>query len=426
MERSGKLRILLVLFVILIPAGICTNRGSATAQNGVEVCSSNIALGREFIEAGPSCSAINTEEYPPIYLRGQIEPTVNVVMLIPDGAGLTHRTLARIVRNSANSRLPSEKMWEVGIADTHSADALVTDSAAAATQLSTGYWTNNGMISVTPDGTLAKTILELAKEQGKSAGLIATSRITHATPAAFGGHCAAREDEDEIALWMLSNEVDVLIGGGRRHFLPDSGTGKRTDNLNLLSEFEKLGWAVTDSFDALTTNGAARICAFLANSHLPPAVDREYTLQDLTHEAIRRLSTNPRGFFLMVEGSQIDFAAHMNDEVRVVEELLDFEGAVAEAFEFAKVDGNTLVVVVGDHETGGLAIVGGSTDSTEAEVKWACNEHTGSPVVVYSYGPSSYLLGAHMYLADIPVIIARSWGVTEFGPERKCLFLSSE
>lgn len=124
------------------------------------------------------------------------------------------------------------------------------------------------MLSVTPDGTVAKTILELAKEQGKSAGLIATSRITHATPAAFGGHCAAREDEDEIALWMLANEVDVLIGGGRRHFLPDSGTGKRTDDLNLLSKFEKLGWAVTDSFDALTTDGSAGICGLLANSHL--------------------------------------------------------------------------------------------------------------------------------------------------------------
>jgi alkaline phosphatase len=378
------------------------------AQNGVEVCSSNIALGREFIETGPSCSAINTEEYPPIYLRGQTEPTINVIMLIADGAGLTHRTLAWIIRSGANSRLPSEKMWEVGIADTHSADALVTDSAAAATQLATGYWTSNGMISVTPDGTLAKTILELAKEQGKSAGLIATSRITHATPAAFGGHCAAREDEDEIALWMLTNEVDVLIGGGRRHFLPDSGTGKRTDNLNLLSEFEKLGWAVTDSFDTLTTDGSARVCALLANNHLPPAANREYTLQDLIHEAIRRLSTNPRGFFLMVEGSQIDFAAHMNDEVRAVEDLLDFEGAVA------------------DHETGGLAIVGGSTDSNEAEIAWACNEHTGSPVVVYSYGPNSHLLGAHMYLADIPAIIALSWGETQFGPERKCLFLLSE
>jgi alkaline phosphatase len=402
MERSGKLHILVVLLVLLIPAGICANRGSAMAHNGV------------------------TEEYPPIYLRGQIEPTVNVIMLIPDGAGLTHRTLARIVRSSAYSRLPSEKMWEVGIADTHSADALVTDSAAAATQLATGYWTSNGMISVTPDGTLAKTIFELAKEQGKSAGLIATSRITHATPAAFGGHCAAREDEDEIALWMLANEVDVLIGGGRRHFLPDSGTGKRTDNLNLLSEFEKLGWAVTDSFDTLTTDGSARVCALLANNHLPPAANREYTLQDLIHEAIRRLSTNPRGFFLMVEGSQIDFAAHMNDEVRAVEELLDFEGAVAEAFEFAKADGNTLVVAVADHETGGLAIVGGSTDSNEAEIAWACNEHTGSPVVVYSYGPNSHLLGAHMYLADIPAIIALSWGETQFGPERKCLFLLSE
>ncbi|NLB72461.1 MAG: alkaline phosphatase [Firmicutes bacterium] len=426
MKRSGKLRILVALLVLLIPACICANRGGAMAQNGVEACSSNIALVRELIGAGPSCGTITAEEYPPIYLRGQIEPTANVIMLIPDGAGLTHRTLARIVYGGANSRLPSEKMWEVGIADTHSADALVTDSAAAATQLATGYWTNNGMISVTPEGALAKTILELAKEQGKSTGLVATSRITHATPAAFGGHCAAREDEDEIALWMLANEVDVLIGGGRRHFLPDSGTGKRMDNLNLLSEFRKSGWEIADSFDSLRDNGSARICALLANSHLPPAPNREYTLQDLTHEAIRRLSTNPRGFFLMVEGSQIDFAAHMNDEAGVVEELLDFEGAVAEAFQFAKVDGNTLVVVVADHETGGLAIVGGSTDSNEAEIEWACNEHTGSPVVVYSYGPNSYLLGAHIYLADIPFIIARSWGATQFGPERKCLFLSSE
>lgn len=424
MDRAREFRVLFVVLIISALAAATTNGSDVIAPEKVEAYVSDIALGMTpsgdniSMRAEPSCSEINTEKYPPIYLRGQIEPTTNVIMLIADGAGLVHRTLARVMSSGVSSRLPSEKMWEVGIADTHSADAFVTDSAAAATQLATGYWTNNGMISVAPCGTAVKTILELAKELGKSAGIVATSRITHATPAAFGGHCAAREDENEIALWMLANEVDVLIGGGRRHFLPDSEPGKRTDGRNLLSELEESGWTVQDSFDFLKNDRSDKVCALLANSHLPPAADREYTLQELTNEAIRRLSTNPYGFFLMVEGSQIDFAAHNNDGARVVEELLDFEGAVAEACEFAKKDGNTLVVVVSDHETGGLAIVGGSADSTKAEIAWACNEHTASPVVIYSYGPNSYLLGAHMYLADIPVIIARSWGETHFGPER--------
>jgi hypothetical protein len=206
MDRAKEFRVLLVLLIISALAAATTNGSDAIASKKIEAYVSDIALGMTpsgdniSIEAESSYSEIITEEYPPICLRGQIEPTTNVIMLIADGAGLVHRTLARVMSSGVSSRLPSEKMWEVGIADTHSADAFVTDSAAAATQLATGYWTNNGMISVAPCGTAVKTILELAKELGKSAGIVATSRITHATPAAFGGHCAAREDENEIAL----------------------------------------------------------------------------------------------------------------------------------------------------------------------------------------------------------------------------------
>lgn len=362
-------------------------------------------------------------QLPPLVLRGEPEPVRNVILLVGDGTGIAQRTLTRIVMGGANNPLPSELMWEVGLANTHSANALVTDSAAAATQLATGHWTNNGMRSVTPEGERVKTILELARELGKATGLVATSEITHATPAAFAAHETDRGDQTDVAVWMLKNRVDVLIGGGRSQFLPRSELGSRTDGRNILSEFEFAGWKVFDNMESVKKDSSPRILALISKAQLAYAEYRGDTLADMTEEALKRLAQKPNGFFLMVEGSQIDWACHDNIGRRMVHEAMEFEDAVDVALDYARKRDDTLVIVVADHETGGLAITGGSPDSTSVEIRWIGTDHTGTPVAVYSYGPSSHLLGGHMYLADIPVIIARSWGVDDFGPSRQVIQL---
>ncbi len=377
----------------------------------------------ELVDLGmPVCGS---GKLPPLILRGSVEPVKNVILLIGDGEGIAQRTLTRIVMGGANNPLPAELMWEVGLANTHSADALVTDSAASATQMATGYWTNNGMLGMTAENVRIKTILELARELGKATGLVATTEITHATPAAFAAHVSDREAQGDIAIWLFKSRVDVLIGGGRDQFLPRSARGNRADERDVLGEFEFAGWRVFDSIESVKKNSSPRIVALLHRSHLPQATDRDYTLADMTREALKRLSQKPNGFFVMVEGSQIDWACHDNDGARTVHEAMDFEGAVQVAMDYARNHDDTLVIVVADHETGGLAIAGGAPDSTSAQVQWAVADHTGTPVAIYSHGPSSHLLGGHMYLADIPVIIARAWGVDSFGPPRQVIQLEA-
>lgn len=229
-------------------------------------------------------------QLPPLVLRGEPEPVRNVILLVGDGTGIAQRTLTRIVMGGANNPLPSELMWEVGLANTHSANALVTDSAAAATQLATGYWTNNGMLSVRPEGERVETILELARELGKATGLVATSEITHATPAAFAAHETDRGDQTDVAVWMLKNRVDVLIGGGRSQFLPRSELGSRTDGRNILSEFEFAGWKVFDNMESVKKDSSPRILALISKAQLAYAEYRGDTLADMTEEALKRLA----------------------------------------------------------------------------------------------------------------------------------------
>lgn len=356
---------------------------------------------------------------PVLYLHEPVKPAKNAILLINDGTGLSHRTLARICAGGPNYRLPSEQMPIVGLANTHSRGSLVTDSAAAGTQLATGYWVNNRTISVDPDGVPLKTILELAKELSKSTGIITTDSVTGATPASFGSHAGDRGDDPAISTGIFDNRVDVVMGGGRKHFVPGTENGARIDGRNLLKELQDEGFTVVDNVDDLKADNNLRAWALLNSGSLTGAASRNYTLGDLTEEAIRRLSQNENGFFLMVEGDQIDGGGHNNDGYRVVTEMLDFETAVQVAVDFASGRDDTLVVVVADHETGGLGITSGSAYGTSAEIGWVHTGHTGSPVAVYSCGPNSVLLGSHMYLANIPKIISLGWGVTDFGPERE-------
>ena len=397
----------LVTVSLLIACSILAVQPLATIAAGFETFELPIA---EFEPGMPS-----------LYLRGPVEPAKNVILLISDGTGINHRTLVRIASGGANSKLPSERLFEVGLANTHSLDSLVTDSAASATQIATGNWVPNRTISVNADGEPLQTILELAKTLGKSTGIITTDRVTGATPAGFAGHVPDRDMKNEIAQIILENDsVDVLIGGGKKNFQsPVAGKkGDRTDGRDLLEEAAERGVTICNSIYELRADDSPRTWALLSSGSMTAAVKRNYTLGDLTSEALRRLSQNPEGFFLMVERDQIDGGGHDNDIWRMALELLDFETAVEVATEFAENRDDTLVIVVSDHETGGLAITNGQAQSTEVEYGWIHGGHTGTPVAIYSSGPNSFLLGGHIYLADISKIIAFGWDIYDFGPDR--------
>ena len=281
----------------------------------------------------------------------------NVVLMIADGFGPASATLGRTAKGAP---LAFDSVL-VGSVETSAADGRVTDSAASATAYACGPKTYSGAIGVTPDGTPCRTVLEAAAARGMATGLVATSRVTDATPAAFAAHVADRDGEAEIARQMAASGVDLLFGGGARLFAGSSDAAP-TDPAPLAEAMAADGWAVAldrAGYDAL---GALPAAALLAPSNLAYEIDRGGTdqpsLAEMTEKALGLLAAEAdgRGFFLVVEGSRIDDAAHRNDPAAHLGDVLAYDRAVATALAWAARDGNTLVVSTADHETGGLTL----------------------------------------------------------------------
>jgi alkaline phosphatase len=322
--------------------------------------------------------------------RPDASPT-NVILLIGDGMGVSHVTAARIELGPLNM----ERLPVGGLLMTFAENRLVTDSAASGTAFATGHKTKNGAISVAIDGTSLKTVLEHAEERGMATGLVATCSITHATPAVFASHVDSRDNYLEIAHQMSSSGVDVMFGGGWSHFLPDTEQGgARKDGINLLDRLrERMPVALSiDEFRALPETDAA--AAFFAPEHPTTADEREPGLAELTDRAIDILSRDDDGFFLMVEGSQIDWAGHENHHEWLIGEMADFDEAVGAAMDFAERDGATLVVVTADHETGAYAVLDGSLEKASVtRPAFGSDNHSASMVPLMAYGPGSESLG---------------------------------
>jgi alkaline phosphatase len=250
------------------------------------------------------------------------------------------------------------------------ADALVTESAAAASQLATGMMTTIGTISMAADGkTPVKTILEIARDKGMAAGLVTTSGITDATPAAFAAHVAHRSDESSVAEQELRAGIDVLLGGRKQFFLSEAAAGRRTDGRNLLDEARAAGYAVIDTADELTRVEGGRVLGLFNMGNMAYEIDRattaEPSLAEMTAKTFQVLSRNPTGFFAMIEGGRIDHASHRNDAAGTIRDTLAFDEAVGVALEFQQKNPDTLLIVTADHETGGMAIIGNSQESKE-------------------------------------------------------------
>lgn len=341
----------------------------------------------------------------------------NVILLIGDGMGIAQITAARIRAVGPGGMLNMDRMPVTGFVRTHSADQLITDSAAGATAYATGHKTNNGMISVAPDSTPLPTILEYLRDKGKATGLVATSTITHATPAGFAAHVPSRRDEATIAEHLLKNRVQVLLGGGKMFFLPGTSEGsKRPDERNLIQEAQKAGYQYVETREALLSATGPYLLGLFQMGGLttnPP----EPMLHEMAQKALEILSKDPDGFFAMIEGSQIDWACHANDPNYEFRQLLLFDMAVGIALEFARKDGHTLVIVTADHETGGLAVNGGSLNGQSLQIAWTTKHHTGTNVPLFAYGPNAERFTGVHDNTEIPRLIAAILGYPDFPPK---------
>ncbi len=302
------------------------------------------------------------------------EPKVkNVIFFIGDGMGLESIDISRIIILGKERYFNFETAPYVGISKTYSANTLVPDSAAAGTALATGFKTNNAWISITPDGRKVKTLLESAKELGKSTGLITTVTITHATPAAFGAHTTARDELPIADQYAEFKTADIYMGGGLAYFLPQSDPiSKRKDNRNLIEEFQKAGYEFVSTLEELEKAKApnGKLLGLFSLEYLPYYMDREYlkkrvpSLAEMTKKALEILSRNPKGFFVMIEGGKIDWANHVHDAGCAAWEIFEFDEAVKVALDFLRENPDTLIVITADHETGGVGLSTGKYEIT--------------------------------------------------------------
>lgn len=322
----------------------------------------------------------------------QAQKVKNVIYMIGDGMGLTHLTAATL---ASGAPLAIHRAQYVGLQTTWPSTGGVTDSAASGTALATGVKTTNGSIGVDPNGNPLENIREKSEKAGKATGVVATYSVTHATPAAFMAHDVSRSNEYDIAADFMDTKVDLFIGGGLTPF------EKRKDGRNLSRELRDRGYNIFYSLDDLKSIEKGKAGVLLADWGLPRhSAGRGDMLPRATEHALRILSnSSPEGFFIMIEGSQIDGGGHDNNGNEVVSELIDFDNAVRVAMDFADRNPGTLVIVTADHETGGMSL---PESDGKAVHKFSTGGHTATMVPIYAYGAGAESFTGIMDNTDIP------------------------
>ncbi|MGH7600634.1 MAG: alkaline phosphatase [bacterium] len=344
----------------------------------------------------------------------------NVILFIGDGMGLGQLTAARTNLLGPDGRFHIEQMPVTGLAATHSADDLITDSAAAGTALSCGVKTANGSIGVDSSGASHLTILEAARDAGLSTGLITTTSLADATPAVFASHVRSRGMKAEIALQMLRARVNVLFGEGEFFYPKTDPRSERKDDENPLALAKELGYTIIDNKEDLPNAEANFLLGLfedLTTDRMKPDMQAPAStpsLAELTDKALALLSCNEKGFFLMVEAEGVDHGSHVNRPDYFIEHLKNLDAAVKVAIDFALQDGHTLVLVTADHETGGLNIIDGSPAGGQFEVAWATDRHTGQPVPLFAFGPHAMRFTGLKDNTEIPKIVAELMKLDNF------------
>ncbi|WP_165313326.1 alkaline phosphatase [Vibrio ziniensis] len=335
-------------------------------------------------------------------------PTKNIILFIGDGMGLQHQKAAQWSSVGLDIKLEMMEMAASGFIETQAANGALTDSAAAGTAMATGVKTSDGVIGLDPNFNALTTILEEAQNLGMHTGLVTTTPITNATPATFATHVKRRNQEIEIANQLSESKINVLLGGGEDKFLPTGKTGcypkkgERDDGSDLIDKFMANGYTYVCtqvSFSIIDSYSSVPLIGLFADEEMI----RPYSpsLEAMTQTAINTLSHNDKGFFLMVEAGQIDWASHRNDAENAISDTIGLNEAVKVAQRFANNSKDTLIIVVADHETGGMSLSTTPTGAANEDgpffmpngdsfyVNWSTNSHTSVNVPISAQGPNS-------------------------------------
>ena len=320
----------------------------------------------------------------------------NVILMIGDGMSLMHIQAAWTCNRG---HLWLENAQFTGLSKTPATNRLITDSGSGGTSLATGYKTRYHAVGVDEDGNKLKSLVDYAKEAGKSAGVAVTCRLWDATPCDFLSHNIDRDNEQELIAEMANSPVDYVFGGGAKFFT------NRKDGRNIFKELEKKGYKVFTSRKDLETiskekgNSKVYCVPFEVDTPLPD--ERGDLLARASITGMNLLNQNKNGFFMMVEGSQLDDYGHFNQLDMLMKETLDFDQTFGSIIKWAAEDGETLVVVTADHETGGMTVLGGDYKEGRVEVNFSTKNHSGTMVPVYAFGPGSENFSGFMDNTDI-------------------------
>lgn len=295
--------------------------------------------------------------------------------------------------NSAFLRFPV-----TGFSRTYSLNKYRTDSSAGGTALTTGQKVENYHVNWAPDSARHRTIYDDAAEAGLATGFVVTSDVLDATPASTYGHVPYRKMYDTLSVQMAQCAHSVMVGGGYKYFLPEN----RHDGLAPLDTLRDRGYMLTRSLDSLLAFEGQRVVALPYDGDPDPAPARGDMLRRSAMKAIQLLERNRKGFAMLIEGSQIDWACHNNDSAHMRAELADFELMLHAVLDYAERDGHTLVVVTADHETGGLTLPDGDIEAGTNDVRYLWGSHTGCMVPVFAYGPGAEIFSGIQQNTDIP------------------------
>ena len=303
----------------------------------------------------------------------------NVIVLIGDGMGVEQVSMGWVLNGG---RLNMDNFQVTGGSRTYSANKLITDSSAGGTAIACGEKTNNGNIGVDAEGRPLSSLLHHAQQKGMKTGVVVSCRINDATPADFVCHSGDRHEEAAIAAQFVGSGVDFISGGGRQFW------ENREDGRNLIAEMQAQGYTFVDTDEDLKQVHEGKLLGLFAPLDMPPVLDRGPILEDSAEKALELLD-NRKGFFLMIEGSQIDDWGHRHKVGHVAEELFEFDRIVGKVLQWAEKDGHTLVIVTADHATGGMTLIDGSIAERNVKVHFSTKGHNGIVVPVFAYGPHS-------------------------------------
>lgn len=321
------------------------------------------------------------DTYTPTYRNdGANKPVKNVIMLIGDGMGIAEAVAAHRV----NFGLTMFNMKHMGLSETSALDAFTTCSAAGGSALATGVKTSNRHIAAQDNGTPNPSLTDFFYAKQRPVGVVTLGNSADATPAVFYAHCTERDSSDAITRGLLDGKLTLLAGSGYDEY------SNRRDGINIVQRLKDMGYKFTRNTKNLLPDAEKTICIDEAMGQAAN-VDNLGLLGDVTRKSIQKLdkAAGGKGFFLMVEGAKIDYAGHSKYFPGNILETLSFDKAIAEALRFADSNGETLVIVTADHETGGLTLIDGDNNTGHVTAYYVSNDHTPLPVPIFAYGPQA-------------------------------------